>query len=465
MYAKVPYKWPLAIDLLTQQYNASQVQRLLAAQTPFFDDLGPNVEFMLLGNIGYVTLDPKNVEAVLSSNFDDFSLGSRSDALHSFLGKGIFTQDGHKWKHSRELLRRPFVRMQYQNLHGFTEHIDDLIAKLTASSCHGEMVDLQPLFFRFTLATTTALIFGQPVRDFDNEEQHAFAASFDYASEISAIRMRLAELYWVYTPFKYRRACRTVKRYAMDFVNQALTHQRDSPDKSPGRYAFIEDLYAELQDPILVRDQLIHVLIAGRDTTACLLSWTFFLLVRHPLVLCRLRKEINDVMGHEQNLNRANIQKLHYLKCVLNETSRLYPQLPVNVRFATKTTVIPQGGGPDGQSPVLLRKGMGIGIAVYHMHRSKNLYGPDADSFRPERWEGDELKNIGWGFMPFHGGPRQCLGKDFALMEASCAVVRILQIFPNIRLPPGCPTEPTGQERQTLTVVVSSADGCKVCLD
>ena len=69
---------------------------------------------------------------------------------------------------------------------------------------------------------------------------------------------------------------------------------------------------------------------------------------------------------------------------------------------------------------------------IYHMHRSKNLYSPDANSFRPERWEGDELANIGWDFLPFHGGLRQCLGKDFALMEASCAIVRILQTFPNI---------------------------------
>lgn len=115
------------------------------------------------------------------------------------------------------------------------------------------------------------------------------------------------------------------------------------------------------------------------------------------------------------------------------------------------------------------------------MHRRKDLYGDDADAFRPERWEGSELANIGWGFMPFHGGPRICLGskrsstfivdkltivplEDFALMEASCGIVRIIQTFPNLRLPPGYPQEPTGQEKQALTIVISSADGCKVQL-
>lgn len=146
-----------------------------------------------------------------------------------------------------------------------------------------------------------------------------------------------------------------------------------------------------------------------------------------------------------------------------------------------KTTLLPSGGGPDGHSPVLVRRGTGVGFSTYHMHRLKSLYGEDATEFRPERWLGSELDDIGWGFMPFHGGPRMCLGStylplyigpaprlisvgDFALMEASFGIIRIIQTFPNLRLPPGHPREPTGQEKQTLTIVVSSADGCKVLL-
>lgn len=91
---------------------------------------------------------------------------------------------------------------------------------------------------------------------------------------------------------------------------------------------------------------------------------------------------------------------------------RLYPQLPVNIRVAVKTTILPIGGGPDGMSPVLIRKGTGVGYSVYHMHRRNDLYGLDANEFRPERWEGSDLDRISWGFMPFHGGPRLCLGSQ-----------------------------------------------------
>ena len=86
-----------------------------------------------------------------------------------------------------------------------------------------------------------------------------------------------------------------------------------------------------------------------------------------------------------------------------------------------KTTLLPHGGGPDRCSPVLLKRGTGVGYSVYHMHRRRDLYGDDAADFRPERWDENDLANtIGWGFMPFHGGPRICLGSEsFFLLLSS----------------------------------------------
>lgn len=88
----------------------------------------------------------------------------------------------------------------------------------------------------------------------------------------------------------------------------------------------------------------------------------------------------------------------------------------MNIRIARRTTCLPKGGGPDGESPVLISKGVGVAFSAYHMHRSKEIYGADADEFRPERWEGPELKNIGFAFMPFHGGPRLCLGSKIPVL-------------------------------------------------
>jgi len=191
------------------------------------------------------------------------------------------------------------------------------------------------------------------------------------------------------------------------------------------------------------------------------------LLARHQSVLSRLRSEIEATVGIGKDARaptRNDLKKMTYLSLVIKEVLRLYPSVPVNSRAALKTTTLPIGGGPDGKSPVLLRKGEAVGYAVYAMHRRKDLYGEDAESFRPERWEGDELKSIGWGYLPFNGGPRVCMGQDFAILEASYTIVRIIQKYPIVELPGDEPVVRVGDEKQTLTLVVSSGDGCRVIL-
>ena len=201
-------------------------------------------------------------------------MGHRRGALFPFVGEGIFTQDGSSWKHSRNLLRRPFSKSEYQDLQNFDEPTEKLLASLSASQ---GVIDLQPLFFDFTLSTTTSLIFGQPSGTFNAAEQEAFARCFDHASLISSYRVRLQYLYWAYAPSKFRDACSTVKAYASIFVNRALREKSDdttSDDRN--QYAFIQELFEDLGDPKLVRDQLTNVLLAGRDTTACMLSWAVY---------------------------------------------------------------------------------------------------------------------------------------------------------------------------------------------
>jgi hypothetical protein len=167
----------------------------------------------------------------------------------------------------------------------------------------------------------------------------------------------------------------------------------------------------------------------------------------------------------------------------MNKVLRLYPSVPINSRAAIKTTILPTGGGPNGKAPVFVKKGTPVGYAVYIMHRRKELYGSDAESFRPERWDPNvdneaDLKNIGWGYLPFNGGPRVCIGRkyscvgscfqsvadnaveEFALLEASYAIIRILQTFRHFESDSTREIADVGQERQDVTLVLSSGDGC-----
>lgn len=113
-----------------------------------------------------------------------------------------------------------------------------------------------------------------------------------------------------------------------------------------------------------------------------------------------------------------------------SQVLRLYPSVPVNSREATSLTTLPVGGGPDGKSPILVRPGEGVGYCVYAMHRRKDIYGDDADEFRPERWEDGSLKDIGWAYLPFNGGPRLCLGRE---LPSACRALTTLLLTVSAR--------------------------------
>ncbi|KAL5335182.1 cytochrome P450 [Aspergillus crustosus] len=421
VHKALPYKWPFALDIFVSQYDALMRGALLATQAEYFETMqvGKTFELKLLDRVGYFTTDPRNLGAILQTDFDSWELGNSRDPLLPMIGHGIFTQDGQA----------------------------NLLASLHSSR---DVVDLQPAFFRFTLATTVSLIFGEAAMGLQQSDHDNFAEAFDYTSLISAMRMRLADLCWLYTPRRYLKACTLINQYASRYVDDALKDLRETGEEAAfARHPFILDLFKDLQDPKLVRDQLMNVLIAGRDTTPCLMSWACYQLVRHPASMERLQQEIASVALNKEQLTRAQINKMTYLRYVLNETNRLYTQIPVNLRVARETTYLPKGSGPDGESPLVIPKSTGVGFSTYLMHRSKEIYGETADEFVPERWADPALKRLGYAFLPFHGGLRVCLGKDFALTEASYGLVRLLQEFPNLR---------------SLTIVVSSAEGCRVLL-
>jgi cytochrome P450 len=187
-------------------------------------------------------------------------------------GDGIFTQEGLAWKHSRELLRPQFTYRQYQNLDIFQEPIEDLLNCI--SDAQSGVVDLQPLFFRFTLDTTTAFLFGESVRSLQAGSKAAkFEEAFNIAQSTVAMRFRLLDLYWLIGGRKFRRSCEAVHKFAEEILEKGMGSQNDS-GKRESRYVFLDAIAKEYPNHTALRHQMMNILLAGRDTTACLLSWT-----------------------------------------------------------------------------------------------------------------------------------------------------------------------------------------------
>ncbi|KAG8528220.1 uncharacterized protein KY384_007137 [Bacidia gigantensis] len=421
--------------------------------------------YFLVGPRAYHILDPVNLEAVLSTNFDDYGFGARHDVFAPLMGTGIFTQEGPAWKRSRELLRSQFARAQYRNLEPFREHVDNLIEQVSAA---GPVLDLQPLFFKLTLDTTTDLLLGHSVYSLKAHQSAdvnnvAFAKNFDAGQSGLAKRFRLAPWQSLYNPKHFRQACSSVHRFVEQYIEEQDLIKGDKSLLGDNE-SFVSQLAHDSSSNYALRDQLLNVLIAGRDTTACCLSWTIRLLVRHPTVLQRLRGEIDAVLNPDDHPTREQIRRMPYLSYIIKESLRLFPPVPLNNRTANRHTILPRGGGLDGKSPILVRKGELVVFSQYVNSRRKNIYGPDAELFRPERWEGlNAAENFGWAYFPFNGGPRACLGQDFAVMEASYTIIRLLQTFPKISLPRDEDSdEKIGTEKQRLTLVLSPANGCRV---
>jgi cytochrome P450 len=243
-------------------------------------------------------------------------------------------------------------------------------------------------------------------------------------------------LNWIYPRGVYRRGIKVIDDFVLPFVHRALSLPDDELEKlskSEKSFTFLHALACFTRDPKVIRDQVVSVLLAGRDTTAATLSWTFYELSRYPKVYAKLRKEILQTVGPTQAPTYEHLKNMTYLKHTLNEVLRLYPAVPYNIRFALADSILPTGGGPNGDLPLSILKGDAVIYSPLAMQRRKDLYPPPSENFAgpaifsPDRWDSWQPKP--WHYIPFNGGPRICIGQNFALAEMSYTIVRILQQY------------------------------------
>ncbi|RDA84275.1 hypothetical protein CP532_3345 [Ophiocordyceps camponoti-leonardi (nom. inval.)] len=398
------------------------------------------------------TCDARNIKHLLSGGgFADFALPAlRKSAVGGWLGRGIFTLDGAEWMAARAALRTSLARLDRgsEMMASLEGHFQATVLHdgrggggggggSDMSSSENRLVDLQSLFFRLTMDFAGDFLMGIS-ENLSSEE--SFLRDYTACSDEVVKRLRLG-------PLQHLRLClgatlgarRRVYRRVEEFIAEALSktkkdrqgHDEGGGGRREGGKTMLDGLAAVTVDRRLLRDQLLHMLVASRDTTASVLSNLFFVLARHPDVYSRLRQEVLAVVGDERGVTPTVVQlkQMHYLRWCVNESLRLHPPIPTNAREATRDTTLPYGGGPDGESPILVRKGVVVMYNVYALHRDERVFGSRPDAFEPERW-----MNLrpGWGFLPFSGGPRVCMGQQLALTEIQYVVARMAQTFETI---------------------------------
>lgn len=312
------------------------------------------------------------------------------------------------------------------------------------------LTDIQTLFFRLTIDSACEFLFGESAGSqlsdagllaADEKNTVNFPLHFDRALLHLAKRFRFGDLYWLHNPKEFKDDNKAVNKFISYYVDLALKKSPAEKKAEEGRhgrerYVFLEALAEQTRDPAQLRAQLLNILLAGRDTTASLLSWLFHQLLRNPEVFKKLRATIIDNFGtydDPQDITFVTLKGCQYLQYCLNETLRLWTVVPGNGRRTNKATTLPRGGGPDGNSPIYLKANTDVNYSVHVMMRRKDLWGEDAEEFKPDRWIG---RRPGWEFLPFNGGPRICIGQQFAITEASYVTVRLLQKFDKIETDP-----------------------------
>ncbi|KAI8980884.1 cytochrome P450 [Pilobolus umbonatus] len=433
--------WPIVGNLpLLIQYKDVFHDFLVAG---FAQMDGMTLTLSILGIPRHIgTLDPRNVEHVLKTKFDNYIKGPEfHGSMNDLFGNGIFNANGEDWKFQRKTASHVF------NVKNFRDQFTDVfVEEIEIMSTHvwdkavknHEVVDFHDIMFKFTLDSFILLGFGVHLNALTSKDRVPFAVAFDEAQKntfqrfinpIWPITERIAGMLQPWKP-TMKHHLQVVDAFARNVTEQRRVQIANGEVHTDllSRFMNAHNSNNELLSNDELRDIVLNFVIAGRDTTAQALSWTFYMLLCQPRVEKKLLEEINqcitdDILHDSPKLYEA-IKDMVYAHAVFYEVLRHYPSVPLNQKYAVGDDV-----WPDGTS---IKKGDYILWCPYAQGRCEKVWGPDAKIFRPERWitETGELKRESQGQWPaFHAGPRVCLGQHLATLEALVAIIFLLKRY------------------------------------
>ena len=369
---------------------------------------------------------PDAIEEVLVQHPRKFMKGRVLKANKRVFGKGLLTSEGDFWLRQRRLAQPAFHRAR---IAGYASTMVEYTERLLHEWQDGEERDIHKEMMRLTLQ-----IVGKTLFDADVErDAQDVGKSLELLLHLGAnFRRTVFVPHWLPTPTNLRldRAIRQIEKVLYRIIAEKRSTGRDAGDLLSMLLAAQDEDGSRMTDKQL-RDEAITLFLAGHETTANTLSWTWWLLAQNPAVEAKLHDELAAVLvGRAPSID--DLPKLVYTNHIITESMRLYPPAWGTARTAIEDVEIAGYSVP---------KNSGVSFAQWTVHRDPRWY--DApDEFRPERWEDDLLKRLPrFAYFPFGGGPRQCIGNSFALMEAAMVLATIAQQY-RFRLVQGHPVVP-----------------------
>ena len=357
---------------------------------------------------------PSLIEEVLVTNARKYSKGRVLRANRHVFGEGLLTSEGDFWLRQRRLAQPAFHRARVAS---YAATMVDYTERMVQGWRGGEERDAHQEMMRLTLEIVAKTLFDA---DVDRDAQEV-GKSLELLLEIGAnFRRTIFVPHWLPTPtnLRVRREVKQIEKILYRIIAERRASGRDAGDLLSMLLSAQDEDGSRMTDRQL-RDETITLFLAGHETTASTLSWTWWLLARHPAVEAKLHAELDAVLG-DRAPTLDDLPKLRYTGHLITESLRLYPAAWGMARLVVEDHEI---------AGYAVTKGMGVAMAQWVVHRDPRWY--DApEEFRPDRWEDDLLKRLPrFAYFPFGGGPRQCIGNAFALMEAALILATIARKF------------------------------------
>lgn len=404
----------------------------LAFLTSFTDRYGPVARLRFGVWDVMVVTRPDDVKHVLQDRHTIYTKESLDyRILKRFLGEGLITSDGPLWLKQRRLIQPAFHRDHIAACAmRMIDLTQDLLATWEERARDGKPIDVYQEMRRLSLDVVTQALFGVNVHGDARAVGQSFAIlSGELASSIYSPLFLLFLLPGLPTPGNRR--ARAALRKLDDIVGKIIARRRadggDADEDLLGLLLQAHDEETESgMDDRQLRDEVMTLLLAGHETTTMALSWTWYLLDQHPGVAECVRAEIAQALG-DRAPTMDDVPQLGAATRAIEEAIRLYPPAWVITRIAKEEDEI---GG------YRVRPGTIVTLSPYLTHHSPDVWDEperyDPDRFLPEHTEGRQR----FAYFPFAGGPRQCVGSEFALTEATLVLAMVLRRF-RLELAPG----------------------------
>jgi cytochrome P450 len=368
----------------------------------------------------YVLSNPDFIKHVLVDNAANYVKGNIFIKLHPFLGQGLFTSEGELWRKQRRLMQPHFHK---ESVGALTElmvsTIADSIERWRSAARSRALVEFAPEMMRLTLDVVTRALFGTDVDADAQTVGRALTVVLEHTNHRLLALVDFTDLF----PFlpanrRYHDALATLDRIVYGII--------DARRKSSERRADLLQMLLDARDPESgesmsrqqLRDEVMTLFLAGHETTANALAWTWYLLDRHPAIDRRLRDEVARALG-ERRPTAADVPKLAFARQVFEEAMRMFPPVIGVPRDAVADDRIGGYRIPAGAT---------VTSSAFLTHHNPRLW-PDPDRFDPDRFAPGAEPRHPFAYLPFGAGQRKCIGHAFATIEGTLAVAMIAQAF------------------------------------